>query len=254
MDAGAVTQVNVCFPFGRPLAAGTLVRRVNRFVAHVVCEGRLTPVHVPNTGRLTELFVPGRPVALMAQDAPHRKTPYDLLLIRTDTAWVCIDSREANRVMAAWFRLLAAGGPVPEAWAGLAPLFTPVAAVRREAALGGHRIDFLLQRGAVPVWVEVKSVNLVVDGQARFPDAPTQRGTSHLELLARKVQEGGAAHVIFVVQRDDALSFAPHAAVDPQFAAALRAAAARGVGVHAVSLSMSPAGAVPHRVLPVELD
>jgi len=41
--------------------------------------------------------------------------------------------------------------------------------------------------------------------QARFfPDAPTQRGTRHLEELTKIRQNGKEAGVAFIVQREDA--------------------------------------------------
>ena len=56
--------------------------------------------------------------------------------------------------------------------------------VRREVNFGGSRLDFLLEAGnRRPFLVEVKSVTLVVDGWACFPDAVTQRGRRHLSLI-----------------------------------------------------------------------
>jgi len=81
--------------------------------------------------------------------------------------------------------------------------------------------------------MEVKSVTLVEDAQALFPDAPTLRGARHMRELAQVAARGQRAAVIFVVQRADALVFSPHVASDPAFAHALWDAAQNGVRVQA---------------------
>ena len=43
---------------------GTFVRRINRFVAEVMIDGKTERVHVKNTGRLRELLLPGAKVTL----------------------------------------------------------------------------------------------------------------------------------------------------------------------------------------------
>ena len=72
-------------------------------------------------------------------------------------------------------------------------------------------------------------VNLVVDGEARFPDAPTVRGTKHVRELTDYQLAGGQSAIVFIVMRQDAECFAPNAATDPDFAQALAEAAAAGV-------------------------
>jgi sugar fermentation stimulation protein A len=87
--------------------------------------------------------------------------------------------------------------------------------------------------GQPPCWIEVKSVTLVQQGVARFPDAPTLRGQRHVRELMRAVQEGQRAAVVFVVQREDAERLVPHDENDPAFGRALRQAARAGVEVYA---------------------
>lgn len=42
----------------------TFMKRINRFIAHVMVEGTEQRVHVKNTGRLKELLLPGADVLL----------------------------------------------------------------------------------------------------------------------------------------------------------------------------------------------
>ena len=55
--------------------------RPNRFIAHVLLEGKIQTVHVKNTGRCKELLVPGATVYLEAGENPARKTKYDLIAV-----------------------------------------------------------------------------------------------------------------------------------------------------------------------------
>ena len=66
-----------------------------------------------------------------------------------------------------------------------------------------------------------------------FPDAPTLRGTKHMHSLAKAVEAGHRAAVVFVVQRDDCDAFAPNDEADPVFGAALRESVDAGVEVYA---------------------
>ena len=229
-----------------PLVEARLLRRDNRFRATArLTSGQEAAVHVPNSGRLSEVFGrPGRRAWLAPAAAPHRKTPYDLVLVEGEGGvLISVDARLPNRLFAAslqngWF----------DDWLGL-----PAAAwrVQPEPRVGAGRLDFLLQAGQSRWWVETKSVTLVVDGVARFPDAPTARGRRHLAELCQRVQAGEGAAVVFIAQRGDPVAFAPYGDGDPQFPDALRAAARCGVRVLAYRCVVSPRGIALAAALPV---
>jgi sugar fermentation stimulation protein A len=136
-----------------------------------------------------------------------------------------VDARLPNRLVA---EALAAG------W--LAPL-AGYSQVQPEVRVGASRLDFLLGDGPHALqprcWLEVKSVTLVEEGVALFPDAPTTRGVKHLEELAALRRVGERVAVGFVVQRFDAMRFTPHPTADPAFAATLRRVQGEGVEVYA---------------------
>jgi sugar fermentation stimulation protein A len=77
--------------------------------------------------------------------------------------------------------------------------------------------------------LEVKSVTLVQDGRAFFPDAVTARGARHVRELAEAREAGLEAAVLFVAQRRDARSVTAARSIDPEFADALESAADAGV-------------------------
>jgi sugar fermentation stimulation protein A len=156
-----------------------------------------------------------------------RKTQYDLKLVRYAGVWVSVDARLPNPLLAEAFRADALAG------------FAGYTHLQSEVALGHSRIDFLLTGPAGRCWVETKSVTLVEEGIARFPDAPTERGRRHLEALIRTLEQGDQAAVMFVIQRPDAQVFEPHTEADPHFAQALHRAQSAGVSVLACRCQVS---------------
>ena len=58
---------------------GRFGERLNRFLARVEVDGKETLAHVPNSGRMRELFVPGATVYVSPAVTPGRKTAFDLL-------------------------------------------------------------------------------------------------------------------------------------------------------------------------------
>ena len=224
------------------LAAGTFTLRRNRFVAEVRVAGRTALAHVPNSGRMRELLVPGARVLLQPAPAGSaRRTGFTLVLVKHQRRWIGVDSRlPPALVVEAWRR-------------GLLPALASYRRVRREVRSGGSRLDLCFDGPEGECYVEAKSVNLVVDGTALFPDAPTTRGARHLEELVQVVKAGGHAAVLFVVQRDDASALVPFESADPRFAATLRWAAGEGVGVYAVACRVRSSAISPRRLLPVWL-
>lgn len=223
-----------------PLLPAVLVQRENRFRAVVRIDGVERAAHVANPGRLTELLVPGYRVWITPRDGEHRRTPCDLVLVEHAGVLVSVDSRLPNRLFAEALR----SGRVTMG------RYDRIAA---EVALGASRIDFCLIGPDGARWVECKSVTLVIDGVARFPDAPTARGRRHAEELVAAVEAGDAAAIVFVVQRPDATSFAPYPEADPDLAAALREAAARGVSVRAFACSVTHEDIAIAHEIPVTL-
>lgn len=231
-------------PGGRLLPLPALVpavflARPNRFVAECrLPGGDRVRAHVPATGRLAELLVPGAIVWLAPAPGTHRRLAWDLLLVRHGPRLVSVDTRLPVKLA----RRALEAGLVP----GL-----PIAPLRGEVQRGASRLDFRLET-APPTWIEVKSVTLVVDGVARFPDAPTLRGTRHVEELTTAVQEGERGAVLFVVQRDDATRVEAHHQNDPAFSAALSRARHAGVLLAAIACRVTTTGI--HLAGPVPVD
>lgn len=203
------------------LIPAIILKRFNRFAVQVSVDGRRDVAHLPNSGRLRELLQPGTPAYLVPKAAPSRKTAFDLLLVRVGKVLISADARLPNLLVAEALQK------------GRLPPFHGYKTFRPEVRYRESRYDFLLEGSSGRCFVEVKSVTLVEEGVALFPDAPTERGRRHLETLIQARRDGLKGAVVFVVQRGDAEAFRPHDEADPVFGERLRKAVARGVSVHA---------------------
>ncbi len=224
------------------LVDGRFVARHNRFLVTVEVAGTEVNAHLPNSGRLLELLVPGRRAVLVKRPAAGRKTRYDLSLVEHKGRWVSVDARLPNDLVEEALR------------AGRLDVLAGYQALRREVTFGHSRFDFLLESPQrPPCLVEVKSITLVLDGLGCFPDAVTARGRRHLNELAQAAAEDYRAAVLFCVQRDDARGMRPHDESDPAFGQALRDAAAQGVEVYAFACRVEPGEVAITERIPVYL-
>ena len=205
------------------LQPATVIARLNRFAVAVEVAAHRDVAHLPNSGRLEELLVPGTAALLAPRSSPGRKTAFDLALVRYPTPdnLVSVDARLPSVLVE---EALQAGELAP---------FLCYPSLRREVRFGDSRLDFMLQGERGFCLLETKSISWVVDGCALFPDAPTERGQRHLRTLIEGRRAGHRAAVVFVIQRSDAYGFSPCRPADPAFAATLVDAAAEGVEVYA---------------------
>jgi sugar fermentation stimulation protein A len=215
--------------------------RLNRFVGEISLRGAVYRSHVPSSGRMKELLYPGATVHVAENTGKDKKTAYRILLAEYGDTLVSVDSLLPNRLVGRALKT------------GLIRGFEGCSTVRPEAPFGSSRFDFFLADGNKECFLEVKSVTLVNGGVALFPDAPSARGSRHLEELAAAAREGYRAAVLFLIQRDDAVSFSPNDAGDPVFGAALRRAAAAGVEITAIKCVVKKHGVALDGEVPVEI-
>ena len=197
---------------------GIFLARPNRFIAHVLVDGKEEIAHVKNTGRCKELLLPGATVYLYCPPEGTRKTKYDLIAVRKGDRLINMDSQAPNQVAEEWLRRL-----------------LPEANIRREVVYGESRFDFCITQGDKISYLEVKGVTLEEDGIALFPDAPTERGLKHVRELISCAKEGYGAGILFVIKMKNISLFRPNERTHPAFGQALREAAEAGVRIHAVN-------------------
>ncbi|MCH4564315.1 MULTISPECIES: DNA/RNA nuclease SfsA [Halomonas] len=243
------------------LVPGTLLRRYKRFLADVrLDDGREVVAHCPNTGSMRAVNVPGCRVWLSPSDNPARKLAWTWELIalpQSDDSWALasVQTGRANRIVEEALR------------EGRVPALAGYSALRREVKVAhgagekAARLDFRLDdpaRGSA--FVEVKQVTLKeTDGHGYFPDAVSERGRKHLEVLAELAARGQRAVLLFCVAHEGIPDVAPAAHLDPAYAATLRDVAGRGVEVLAHRCEVMRREGVPvairlGRRLPVLLE
>ena len=212
-------------PIRGPLTEARYLRRPNRFLLQVRLEdtGLEVDAHMADPGRLRELLLPEKRLWLRPASKPERKTRWTAVLVESPdgSGLISLDSTLPNRLIAEALREGALSEL--EEWE----------LVRAEVKMGRSRFDFLLSRGESDKMVlEVKSVTLVKEGIALFPDAVTERGARHVrELVEIAAWPGWAAAVLFVLQRSDAEEIRAARAIDPKFSDALLEAEKAGVRI-----------------------
>lgn len=228
--------------FGILPLQGIFLQRLNRFSVLVELNGKPVKAHLPNSGRLGELLVPGRRCYVLPASNPLRKTDYDLILVETPAGnLTSTDARLPNRLFTEAFKQAKLSA------------FCHYTQIEPEVPYENSRLDFRLSAGNLNCYVEVKSVTLVEDGTALFPDAPTLRGTKHLNHLIHLKNKGHDTAIVFWVQRDDAKEVRPNVVSDPLFSETLRACSLQGVRILAYMSKMTVDGTEFMGTLPVVL-
>ncbi|RLA09887.1 MAG: DNA/RNA nuclease SfsA [Gammaproteobacteria bacterium] len=229
------------------LTQGVLHRRYKRFLADITLDdGREIVAHCPNTGRMTSCWQPGAPVQVSHSDNPKRKLAWTLERVDMGGGWIGVHTGRVNEVIA---EAIAAGGI--ESLKGYQTL-------KREVVFNTDdhraRLDIQLSDGkSADAWVEVKNATLLLGDQVQFPDAVTERGLKHLNVLAELVANGNRGVLVFAINRSEGTSFSVADSVDPAYGQRLREVIELGVEVVAPRLIHHPQSITVEGTLPVTL-
>lgn len=174
------------------------IKRINRFIVECKLGNKTIKAYLANPGRLWELLLPGRKIYL-------RKTikslNYKVFGVERSKWFICLDTHFTNILAEKFLK------------EGLIKDLSNYRIKKSEIKIENKRIDFLLQKGKNIIPLEVKSCTLFNDRIAMFPDAITERGREHLEILGKN---GGA--ILFVVYYPEAKYFLPEFHTDFLFA------------------------------------
>lgn len=217
--------------------------RPNRFISHVMLDGKKETVHVKNTGRCKELLLPNSLVYLEESDNPSRKTKYDLIAVEKvvtekstapqKTLLVNMDSQAPNKVASEWIH-------------ENKKYFPKLTLLKPEFTLGDSRFDFCAEYDDKSnfyhkMLIEVKGCTLEKDGIALFPDAPTLRGLKHVRELSALSKSGEyECMILIIVQMKGCRYFTPNRETHADFADALKEAKSSGVKIIAVECDVTP--------------
>ncbi len=257
--------MGVIYQFENPLHPAMFLRRLNRFSAEVILDGERVLAHVPHTGRLPELLIPGKRCFLAPTlRSKRRKTRWTLTLVElggdeglpvspigredetphADTLKPnlgCIDTGVPNKLV----RMMAEESAIP----GLKGWTYEGSEVR----FADSRIDFLISKGTRRMLLEVKSVTWVVNRCALFPDAPTLRGIKHLENLIYARGKRIECAMVFVVQREDADQLRIADFIHPGYLEKAREAREGGIRFLAINCKVSKNAVEVIRRIPVHI-
>lgn len=192
------------------LKKGVFLTRQNRFVSEIKYKQEIKSAHIHDPGRLTELLIKGREVLFTDS---RGKLDYYVKAVKIKDEWVLIDTAIHSKIALVIFPLL--------------PDIKNANEIKREVQIGKSRIDFVID--GVPL--EVKGVTLVKGDLALFPDAPTERGTRHVQEI---IDNNGM--LLFLVFRR-AKSFKPNFETDPKFSTKLSEARNKNITIYVVQLS-----------------
>jgi sugar fermentation stimulation protein A len=225
------------------IISGIFLKRPNRFIAHVMIDGREEIAHVKNTGRCRELLIPGVMVYLQQHNNPKRKTRFSVIAVQKGELLVNMDSQAPNKVM---LEALSQGLSLPG-------LMKPYTNIKPESVYGNSRFDFYVEAGQQEAYLEIKGVTLEDGGVAKFPDAPTERGVKHVRGLIEAANAGFLAYIIFVVQMKGISYMTPNDVTHEAFGEALREAHKAGVTILAYNCLVTPDTLQIDKVVPVIL-
>ena len=241
----------------KKIKEGVFLERPNRFIAHVLIDGKEEKVHVKNTGRCRELLQLGAKLWLedFTEEESSRKTKYDVIAVEKKTAkgrlLINMDSQAPNKI--AEEAILNGTLVIP----GFGPELT---LVKREVTYGKSRFDLYLEgvdssdpEKEKKAFIEVKGCTLEKDGTAMFPDAPTERGVKHIRELIEAKKAGFEAAILIVIQMKGVAVFRSNDQTHPEFGEALRDAKKAGVHVLAYDCEVIPGTVELRDPVPVDL-
>ena len=218
--------------FPDTLLRGRLIKRYKRFMADVILDsGETITAHCANTGAMLGVQEADSEVWLSPARHPDRKLKFTWELIRIGGGLVGINTAHPNKIVAEAIE----GGKISE--------LTGYDTLRREVKYGKNsRVDILLSQDGKPdCYVEIKNVHLMrVAGVAEFPDSVSSRAAKHQGELADMVKQGARAVIFYLCQREDCDNFRLAADIDPDYAAAAKAARETGVEAMCYACTLTP--------------
>ena len=227
-----------------PLLNATFISRPNRFITIVKIDNKLYKSHLADPGRLKELLLPGAKLLVhQVRGVSNRKTNFSTIMINHKGQLISLVSTLPNKFISEAI--------IKEQL----PMFKKYKILNSEFTIGSHRIDFVLNgKNNKKLFLEVKSVTLVKNGIAQFPDAITDRGRRHVILLTDLVKSGKNAGIIFVCQRSDVISFKPFWKRDPKFSRALLDGYKIGLKIWCISVELTQEEMNFKKVIPFDLE
>ncbi|MCE4617725.1 MAG: DNA/RNA nuclease SfsA [Desulfurococcales archaeon] len=207
------------------ISACEVRRRVNRFVVEAELARDIVRVHNTNTGRLEDILFPGSTIYCAPRSNPGKTTHY--VVGSTIYGGSLINTRLQEDA----FHVAVEKGVIR--W------LDSCRVKQRAPRVSVGRLDFLLECNGDEVFVELKSAVLRgPNGEAMYPDCPTERGRKHIQELAAMNSSGHHVLLVFIAGFPGATAFKPYKKGDPLLAEVLANAVKEGLTVRSVGVCL----------------
>jgi sugar fermentation stimulation protein A len=197
--------------FENKLITGQLIKRYKRFFVDVRINKEIVTAHCPNTGSMLGLLEKGNRVWLTKSNNPNRKLKYTLEIIEDKKSKVGVNTHSTNKIILHSLKN------------NLIKELSKNIDIKPETKFGlNTRFDFLITKKNYKAFIEVKNVTLSRNkGIAEFPDAITSRGLKHINELIKASKKGYEIFILYLIQRNDCISFKISKDIDPEYYFAL---------------------------------
>ena len=207
--------------FKERLLQGSLVKRYKRFFVDIKYKNKIITGHCPNSGSMMGLLNIGNKIWFSESDNLNRKLKYTLEIIEVEKKMVGINTLLTNKIVLEALNCKKINSLIK---------FNDI---KTEVKFSNNtRFDFLLLNNKEKCFLEVKNVTLVRGKKmAEFPDAITSRGTKHLNELCNAKKKGYQSYILYLIQREDCVSFKIAKDIDEEYKIAFSKALKGGVKI-----------------------
>ena len=191
------------------------LKRINRFVVETE-EGDLCHLHDP--GRLNEILIKGAKIETILK---NNGLKCEIISVENKNENIFINSKYHSQIAENLIlnKILNKNFLIK----------------KREIIYKNSRLDFLLDLNGNNYYLEVKGCTLLDGDVAKFPDAPTKRGTKHINELVELKNSGNYSGILFLIFRN-AKYFSPNYDTDKNFYYALKNAIENKLDIFPVKL------------------
>lgn len=185
---------------------GIFIGRINKFLGLVEINEKIYETHIHDPGRLSKILYKGNEVLIQKIDDKKRKTKYEIIFGKYLESFVLINSKFHNKIA----EKILSSGFIDE--------IKNIKSILKEVKINKSRIDFMIiDENGKEYFIEVKGCTLENKKIALFPDAPTKRGSKHLEDLCYLLERNKTSILLILVFIKEAQFFSPNKEIDKNF-------------------------------------
>ena len=216
--------------FTKALIKGKFLKRYKRFFADIKVNKEIIIAHCPNTGSMMGLLNENNDAWVLKNEDPKRKLKYTLQILKTSKNVIGVNTHLANKLVHEGLQ----NNTLLE-FKNLDKIVTEKFYTKET------RFDFFVEKNKKKIFIEVKNVTLIRDGEtSEFPDAITTRGSKHIKTLMDAHKKGYECYVLFLVQIENCKYFKIAKDIDNEYYVNYKLAKKSGVKFIAYNCKVGP--------------